>query len=1078
MSEEYTFELTPDYEMFYSDSSSFGVYKFNTKSELPHLTGNPDLFDHTITYSGVLSGRMQKLYLGDTYNVVAKPVYNKKYSNWQYEPISIQAAIPKSEEQQRAFLRSILTEKQTDTLMASYPNIVEDIMDGKDNVDLSKLNGIGETTYGIIKKKIIDNYVISDILAMLQPLGVTIRTIKSLEKWEANPVLLKKQLMHNPYILTKIRGFGFKKVDTLALKINPESKCSKERLEAYIVYYLQEVGETYGHTWVTMDTLKSNVRDNVIECIDLFDKYIDDDQVKENPLLEIGEGNKIGLKRYYNVEEYVFNKVTEMKNIEPIAVTEDNIIDGLKEAEDKQGFELTKEQKEVVINSFKNNITIISGKAGCVDCDTEFFNGTEWKKISEYKDGEKVLQYNEDGTAELVYPINYIKQKSDYLWHFSTKYGLDQCLSDKHNCYWVSQKGKIYLTPFKEIKEKQERDGKGFDGRFLTAFRYSGKGIELTNDQIRLMIAVFADGSFYYETWSDETYTRARFHIKKDRKKERLIELAKKCGYEYSTSPSVADGYLDIYIRVPFRCKHFPSEWYNCTQEQLKIIADEVVHWDCNYNKKNQFSTTCKEDADFIQFVFSSIGIRATITEQDRRGKKHFTDGKEYERKTIDYVVSWTNRTLVGMCADSRPDHSKTQIQQYKTKDGYEYCFTVPSHLLVLRRNKKIFITGNCGKTASIRSILTIYSKAGYQIGCCALSAKAAMVIRESTGFPATTIHRMLGCQGANKFKYNKDNPLPFNVLFIDEGSMISADIFYLIFQAIKSQTKLIICGDNGQLPPIGYGNIFNDLLGMGEYLNCYELTKVMRQAADSGITSDANVIRSGNNPIDKPELKIVTGKLKDMTYMFRDDRDVLNKLAIKAYMGAIKTYGVDDVLIGVPRKKDCVNSTGRINEAIQELLLPDETRMITYGTRRYKLGAKVIQKVNNYEKNVFNGDVGYITDISVIMRDGQKLNTFTVEYKSGEDTKTIEYEQGEIDQIDLAYAMTIHSLQGSGYKAVIIVIDNTHFALLDNCLLYTAITRAKKKCLLLAEPYAFKKCISENKTAKRQTWFENFIPF
>lgn len=747
MSEEYTFELTPDYEMFYSDSSSFGVYKFNTKSELPHLTGNPDLFDRTITYFGVLSGRMQKLYLGDTYNVVAKPVYNKKYSNWQYEPISIQAAVPKSEEQQRAFLRSILTEKQTDTLMSAYPNIVEDIMDGKDNVDLSKLDGIGETTYGIIKKKIIDNYVISDILAMLQPLGVTIRTIKSLEKWESNPVLLKKQLIQNPYILTRIKGFGFKKVDVLALKINPESKCSNERLEAYIVYYLQEVGESYGHTWVTIDTLKSNVRDNVIECIDLFDKYIDDDQVKENPLLEIGEGNKIGLKRYYNVEEYIFNKVTDMKGVEPIAVTEDNINDGLKEAEDKQGFSLTDEQKDAVINSFKNNITIISGKAGT-------------------------------------------------------------------------------------------------------------------------------------------------------------------------------------------------------------------------------------------------------------------------------------------------------------------------------------------GKTSVVRSILTIYSKANYQIGCCALSAKAAMVIRESTGFPATTIHRMLGCQGVNKFKYNKDNPLPFNVLFIDEGSMISADIFYLIFQAIKSQTKLIICGDNGQLPPIGYGNIFNDLLGMGEYLNCYELTKVMRQAADSGITSDANVIRSGNNPINKPELKIVTGKLKDMTYMFRDDRDVLNKLAIKAYMGAIKTYGVDDTLIGVPRKKDCVNSTGRINEAIQELLLPNETRMITYGTRRYKLGAKVIQKVNNYEKNVFNGDVGYITDISVTMRDGQKLNTFTVEYKSGEDIKTIEYEQGEIDQIDLAYAMTIHSLQGSGYKAVIIVIDNTHFALLDNCLLYTAITRAKKKCLLLAEPYAFKKCISENKTAKRQTWFENFIPF
>lgn len=747
MSEEYTFELIPEYEMFYSDSSSFGVYKFTTKSELPYLNGNTDVFDHTTTYSGVLSGRMQKLYLGDTYKVTAKVAYNKKYKNYQYEPISIQADVPKSVDQQRSFLMSILTENQVDTLTSAYPNIVEDIMNGKDDIDLSQLKGIGEYTFNIIKKKIIDNYVISDILAMLQPLGVTIRTIKSLEKWESNPVLLKKQLVQNPYILTRIKGFGFKKVDVLALKINPESKCSNERLEAYIVYYLQEVGETYGHTWVTIDTLKSNVRDNVIECIDLFDSYIDNDQTKEKPLLEIGEGDKIGLKRYYNVEEYIFNKVMDMKDIEPITVTEDNINDGFKEAEDKQGFELTEEQRDVVINALKNNVTIISGKAGS-------------------------------------------------------------------------------------------------------------------------------------------------------------------------------------------------------------------------------------------------------------------------------------------------------------------------------------------GKTSSIRSILTIYAKAGYQIGCCALSAKAAMVIRESTGFPATTIHRMLGCQGANKFKYNKDNPLPFDVLFIDEGSMVSADIFYLIFQAIKPQTKLIICGDNGQLPPIGYGNIFNDLLGMKEYLNCYELTKVMRQAADSGITSDANVIRSGGNPIEKPELKIITGNLKDMTYMFRDDREVLNNIAIKAYMGAIKTYGVDDVLIGVPRKKDCVNSTGRINETIQDLLLPDETCMITYGTRRYKLGAKVIQKVNNYEKNVFNGDVGYITNISTVMRDGQKLNVFTVEYRSGEDTKTIEYEQGEIDQIDLAYAMTIHSLQGSGYKAVIIVIDNTHFALLDNCLLYTAITRAKKKCLLLAEPYAFKKCISENKTAKRQTWFENFIPF
>ena len=155
-------------------------------------------------------------------------------------------------------------------------------------------------------------------------------------------------------------------------------------------------------------------------------------------------------------------------------------------------------------------------------------------------------------------------------------------------------------------------------------------------------------------------------------------------------------------------------------------------------------------------------------------------------------------------------------------------------------------------------------------------------------------------------------------------------------------------------------------------------------------------------------------------------------------------------------------------------MLLPDEERFIKYGSKKYKLGAKVIQKVNNYEKDVFNGEVGYIVDIRQETKGRQKVNMFTVEYTLNGVAKQIEYTQNEAEQIDLAYAMTIHSLQGSGYKSVILIIDNTHFALLDNCLLYTALTRAKERCLLLAEPYAFKKCIDTNKVVSRQTWFSD----
>ena len=167
MSEEYTFQIIPTFEMFYSSDSSFGVYRFTTTTELPNLERIEDIFTQKVTYNGVLSGRMQKLYLSDTYNVTAKLVYNKKYSNWQYEPIRVEAAVPKTEEQQKAFLKSILTERQADVLISVYPNIVEDIMNGEDNVDLSLLEGIGEYTYKNIKDKVINNYVISDILAML-----------------------------------------------------------------------------------------------------------------------------------------------------------------------------------------------------------------------------------------------------------------------------------------------------------------------------------------------------------------------------------------------------------------------------------------------------------------------------------------------------------------------------------------------------------------------------------------------------------------------------------------------------------------------------------------------------------------------------------------------------------------------------------------------------------------------------------------------------------------------------------------------------------------------------------------------
>ena len=165
------------------------------------------------------------------------------------------------------------------------------------------------------------------------------------------------------------------------------------------------------------------------------------------------------------------------------------------------------------------------------------------------------------------------------------------------------------------------------------------------------------------------------------------------------------------------------------------------------------------------------------------------------------------------------------------------------------------------------------------------------------------------------------------------------------------------------------------------------------------------------------------------------------------------------------------INSAAELNKTIQEKLLGDEQQQITYGDNVYKLGAKVIQTVNDYEKNAFNGEIGYVSTINE-RTDGKKTEKYCIVTYTDAlgKVKEIEYAQKELPVLDLAYALTGHKLQGAGRQTVIGIIDNTHYKLLDNCMLYTMLTRAKKRCLLLAEPQAFLHCIRTSHN-NRNTW-------
>ena len=260
-----------------------------------------------------------------------------------------------------------------------------------------------------------------------------------------------------------------------------------------------------------------------------------------------------------------------------------------------------------LLRLFYGTFNIISGKPGCVDCDTEYFNGERWVKISEYKQGDKVLQYEQDGSASLVCPEMYHKYPETKFYHIHSHTGLDQMLSIEHNVVYFTSKGHLSKKPLDELIKMHKSSKGGFQGKIPTTFKYDGAGIELSDEQIRIMCAVIADGTFNNYSSNAKTYMRVRVNIKKDRKKERLRKLLSDANISWDEKSwnNEDKQYVNFLFEAPIRTKRFPNEWYQCNQHQLKVIADEVKYWD-GYTARGAtvFSTTDKVNADFIQFVF------------------------------------------------------------------------------------------------------------------------------------------------------------------------------------------------------------------------------------------------------------------------------------------------------------------------------------------------------------------------------------------------------------------------------------------------------------------------------------------
>lgn len=366
--------------------------------------------------------------------------------------------------------------------------------------------------------------------------------------------------------------------------------------------------------------------------------------------------------------------------------------------------------------------------------------------------------------------------------------------------------------------------------------------------------------------------------------------------------------------------------------------------------------------------------------------------------------------------------------------------------IAMMLKSKVSVITGGpgTGKTTIMHSILKILRVKQYQIKLCAPTGRAAKRLSETVGLEAFTIHRLLKFDPIKGgFQYNQDRHLECDILVVDESSMVDVQLFYSLLRAVSDNTALILVGDVDQLPSVGAGQILKDVID-SEAIAVVRLNKIFRQGEGSNIITNAHLV---NNEM-FPKLNYDDNKKTDFHYIALDTPEEIAEAIVRFTKYNVRKYfkldPVIDTQILCPMQRGSCGARS-LNIELQKSLNPNASQGIEKYGQMFSIGDKVMQMENNYDKEVYNGDIGFIKMINF---DDQKLSILF-------DERIVEYAFDELDELNIAYAVTIHKSQGSEYPVVIIPITTQHFTMLQKNLLYTAITRGKKQVVLIGQKRA-----------------------
>lgn len=358
------------------------------------------------------------------------------------------------------------------------------------------------------------------------------------------------------------------------------------------------------------------------------------------------------------------------------------------------------------------------------------------------------------------------------------------------------------------------------------------------------------------------------------------------------------------------------------------------------------------------------------------------------------------------------------------------------------------------GKTTTVKGIITVLEGMGMKILLAAPTGRASKRMQEATGREAKTLHRLLEFSPSEGFKRDQANPLSGDALIIDESSMVDIMLMHSLLKAVPTSMRLILVGDVAQLPSVGPGNVLRDIIDSG-IVNVIRLENVHRQALGSRIVTNSHRINHGEFP------DISNGKSSDFFFIRCTDgnacSDMIRQLVSERLPRNTK-FRPRDIQVLTP-KHDGSTGVVSLNTVLQECLNPSKSQIV-FGSTVFRPGDRVMQMKNNYKKEVFNGDVGYICYLS------EEERKIIVDFSGSR----VEYDGTSFGELSLAYCSTIHKSQGSEYPCVIIPVTMADYYMLQRNLIYTAVTRAKKYCILVGEERALGYAVGNNVVQKRNT--------